>query len=131
MVKDNLSNFIVKLQNAGKAGKQSVSFPYSKLLASVAEVLQKEGYLIAIENKGKKLHRFLDVTLAYDEQNKAKIHGVSRISKPSRRVYGKAKNMFPVLNGMGRLVVSTPKGIMTNVGAKKARLGGELLFKIW
>ncbi len=131
MVVDNLSNFIVKLQNAGRAGHPSVSFPYSKLLAAVAEVLQKEGYLIAVERKGKKMHKFLEVTLAFNEHKQPKLNGVARISKPSRRVYVKSTHLYPVLNGLGRSILSTPKGIMTNITARKQKIGGELLFKIW
>lgn len=131
MVKDNLSDFIVKLKNAGKARKSTVLFPYSKMIVSVAEVLQKEGYLVSIERKGRKMAKFIEVTLAFDENKNAKITGVTRLSKPSRRVYGGAKTFYPVLNGIGRLIVSTPKGIMTGSMARKQGIGGELLFKIW
>ncbi|OHA25973.1 MAG: 30S ribosomal protein S8 [Candidatus Taylorbacteria bacterium RIFCSPHIGHO2_02_FULL_46_13] len=131
MVKDNISDFIVKLSNAGKAGKPTVLFPYSKMIAAIAEVLHKEGYITLIERKGKKMGKFLEVTLAYDESKHAKISGVARVSKPSRRVYGKSNQLFPVFNGLGRLVLSTPKGIMTGGAARKEHLGGELLFKIW
>ncbi|HEY4499329.1 MAG TPA: 30S ribosomal protein S8 [Candidatus Paceibacterota bacterium] len=131
MVKDNVSDFIVQLKNAGKAKKPSVLFPYSKMIASIAEVLHKEGYLTSIERKGRKMRKFIEVSLAFDESKNPKIAGVTRLSKPSRRVYGKAKTFYPVLNGIGRLIVSTPKGIMTGSMAKRQGLGGELLFRIW
>ncbi len=131
MVKDNVSDFIVNLKNAGKAKKLSVVFPYSKMVVSIAEVLRKEGYLTSIERKGRKMQKFIEVALAYDEGKNPKITGVDRLSKPSRRVYGKAKTFYPVFNGLGRLIVSTSKGIMTGSMARKQGLGGELLFKIW
>ena len=131
MVKDHISDFITQLSNAGKARKPSVFFPYSKVIAAIAEVLQKEGYLVSIERKGKKMLKFIEVSIAYDERKNPKFVGVSRISKPSRRVYGGAKTFYPVLNGLGRLIVSTPQGIMTGGSARKQGVGGELLFKIW
>ena len=131
MVKDNLSNFITVLKNAADAGKQSVLFPYSKMIASIAELLQKEGYLISVERKGKKMTKYIEVVLAYNEDKNPKITGVARVSKPSRRVYSRSKNLYPVLNGIGRVVLSTPKGVMTGSAARKERVGGEVLFKIW
>ncbi len=131
MVKDNISDFLAKLKNAAYAGKLSVVFPYSKMIVSVAEVLQKEGYISAIERKGKKMSKLLEVTLSYSEDEKPKINGIARISKPSRRVYGKSHQLFPVLGGLGRIILSTSKGVMTGGSARKQHLGGELLFKIW
>ena len=131
MVKDNVSDFLAKLKNAAEARKPSIIFPYSKLVIAVAEVLQKEGYLLSVERKGKKMAKCLEATIAYHENKMPKLSGITRLSKPSRRVYGKAKTFYPVLNGLGRLIVSTPKGIMTGGAARKQGVGGELLFKIW
>lgn len=131
MVKDHVSDFVIALKNAGSAGKKSVSYPYTKLLAAIAEVLQKEGYVVSVDRRGRQARKFLEVSLAYDAEKRPKISGVSRVSKPSRRVYGKAKHLYPVLNGLGRIVLSTPRGVMTDVDARKQRVGGELLFKIW
>jgi small subunit ribosomal protein S8 len=131
MVKDNISDFIVKLKNAGVARKTVVAFPYSKMIASIAELLLKEGYLTLVERKGRKMTKYLEVTLAYDAQKLPKINGIARVSKPSRRVYRQAKSLYPVLSGFGRDVLSTPKGIMTGMMARKQHVGGELLFKIW
>jgi|SRR3989344_1551524 len=131
MVKDPISNFIVKLLNAGKAGKPTVLMSYSKHVAAIAEVLQKEGFLASVERKGKKPAKHLEVVIAFNEQKQSKINGVDRISKPSRRVYEQSKHLHPVMNGLGRLILSTPRGIMTDRTARKERVGGELLFKIW
>lgn len=133
MVTDHLSDFIVKLKNAGQTGKPTMTFPYSKMVAAVAKVLEKEGYLSSVErkNKGETVGGSLEVTLQYGIDHDPKIHGVARISKTSRRVYGKSKRLHPVLNGLGRLILSTPKGIMTERGARREGVGGELLFKIW
>ncbi len=131
MVKDNVSDFLAKLKNAGISKKPSVLFPYSKLIAAIAELLQKEKYLTAIERKGKHMAKLIEVTLAYDEAGQSKINGISRISKPSRRVYSKSTRLYPVLNGLGRIVLSTPQGLMTDRTARREKVGGEVLFKIW
>ena len=131
MVKDNVSDFLVKLKNAGIAKKPSVSFPYSKFIVAIAELLQKEKYLTAIERKGKQRRQFVEVVLAYDESGHCKINGIARISKPSRRVYSKSTRLYPVLNGLGRAVISTPQGLVTDRTARKQKIGGEVLFKIW
>ncbi len=131
MVKDNVSEFLAKLKNASSARKQSVVFPYSKFIVAIAELLQKEKYLTAIEKKGRQMAKVIEVTLAYNESGLPKINDVARVSKPSRRVYSKSTKLYPVLNGLGRIVISTPQGLMTDRTARKQKIGGEVLFKIW
>lgn len=129
MVTDPLANFITALQNAAKAGVELVVVPHSRLKDAVAIVLKKEGYLSNVEHKGKKTNK-IEVTVAYDN-GEARIHGVKRISKPSRRMYLGATEIYGVKNGYGHLVLSTPEGVMTGQQAKKAKVGGEVLFEIW
>jgi len=131
MVTDHLSDFLARLSNAGKARQTSVQYPYTKFIGAVAEVLQAEGYLSSVEKRGKKARKLLEVSLAYDERKQPKLNGIARVSKPSRRVYSRSSRLHPVLNGIGRLIISTPKGIMTERTARKEHVGGELLFKIW
>ena len=97
---------------------------------AVAETLVKEGFLKSISKKGKKVVKLLELELAYDGKT-PKIHDVMRISKLSRRIYQKAKSIRSVRQGYGRLILSTPKGILSDREAKKANIGGEALFKIW
>jgi small subunit ribosomal protein S8 len=129
MLSDPLANFITALQNAARAGVEVVIVPHSRLKDAVATVLKKEGYLSNVEHKGKKTNK-IEVTLAYDN-GEARIHGVKRISKPSRRMYLGVSEIYGVKNGYGHLVLSTPEGIMTGQQAKKAKVGGEVLFEIW
>lgn len=130
MVKDSVSNLIIKLKNAGNAGNVMTEVPYSKLIEAILSLLEKEGYIKSFTKKGKKLIKSIDVELAY-EDGKSKIEGVERISKLSKRAYAGVAGMRPVRSGYGLLVVSTPKGILTSTEAKKANVGGEVLFKIW
>lgn len=97
---------------------------------AIAEKLKEAGFVANIEKKGKKVRKTLDVTLKY-ESGKPTIHGVKRISKPGRRMYRSAKQVMPVRYGHGALVLSTPKGVLTDKEARTAKVGGEALFEIW
>jgi small subunit ribosomal protein S8 len=130
MITDPISNFIISLKNASDAKKTSISVPYSALKESIAHALKKAGYVLNIEKKGKKVIKTLDVELAYIGEE-PRIHGVDRISKPSRRIYQKAKDIHMWKSGFGNTVFSTPKGILLDIDAKKNKVGGEVLFKIW
>lgn len=131
MVSDPVADFITRLKNAGAVKHETVSVPFSIFKQAIAEKLQQVGYLKAIEKKGKKIRKTLDVTLKYDEAGEPAIHGVKRISKPGRRLYKGANQIMPVKYGHGALLLSTPRGIMTDKEARKEKVGGEALFEIW
>ena len=127
---DQIADMIVRIKNAGDARKESLVLPYSKMKLSIAEILQKEGFVKNVVKKGKKVINSIEITLIY-EGDAPRIKGVDRISKFSRRVYQKSKDLRPVMQGQGLLVLTTPKGILTSKEARKANVGGEPLFKIW
>jgi small subunit ribosomal protein S8 len=128
---DPIADMIIRLKNAGASRKESLVFPYSKLKLAVLDTLMKEGYVTSFGKKGKKVVKFIEVVLAYDENGQSKITGVERVSKTSKRVYSKAKDIKKVRSGFGALILSTPKGIMTDKVAKAQNIGGEAMFKIW
>jgi len=128
---DPISNMLIQIKNAAMVGKPSVSVPFSNLKMEIAKVLQKEGYLKSVVKKGKKIKKVLACDLTYNEAGKARFTDVVRVSKLSRRVYIGVKELRPVRQGTGSMVLSTPKGIMTDKEAKAANQGGEVLFKIW
>lgn len=130
MVKDTLSDYISNIKNAAASQKELVTLPYSNLLMAVTDVLETEGYVKNITKKGKKGIKSVEIKLVY-AGNLARIHGAERISKPSKRIYAGSTDIPRVKNGFGTLIVSTSKGVMTDVQARKDGLGGELLFKIW
>ena len=119
------------MKNGSLAGKESVSFPYSKMKNAISECLKKAGYVSEILKKVKKGQPILEVGLIYTEDKKPKIAEVERISKQSRRVYFGMKDIHSVRNGTGLLVLSTPKGILSGKEARKEQVGGEALFRIW
>lgn len=127
---DPISNMIIMMKNASLANKATTAFPYSKMKLAIAECLKKEGYISDFAKKVKKGRPVLEVSLIYIDK-KPKISEVTRISKQSRRVYFGMKDIHTVRNGMGLLVLSTPKGILSGREARKEQVGGEALFKMW
>lgn len=131
MNNDPVADLIVRLKNAAAIGKSSVSIPFSNFKLAIAEALKGAGYVKTVEKKGKKVKKILDITLTYDEAGRPAITGVKRISKPGRRIYRGARELFSVRYGHGALILSTPKGILTNAEARKQKVGGEALFEVW
>ena len=127
---DPIADMIIRIKNASDSKKESVILPYSKLKLAILDCLMKEGFVKSFGKKGKKIAKFIEVALVYDE-NGPLIHGIERVSKTSKRVYSKAKDVRRVRSGMGAMIISTPKGIMTDKMAKEQNVGGETLFKIW
>lgn len=127
---DPISDMIIRLKNASRAGRKLVAFPYSELKLNIASVLEKEGFLKNVSKKGKKLSKLIEVELVF-EGKEPKIRDVKRVSKFSKRVYFKVRDLRPVKNRFGRLIISTPAGILTDKEAKEKNVGGEALFEIW
>ena len=127
---DPISNMLIVMKNGSLAGKESVFLPYSKIKNAIAECLKKEGYISSISKKIKKDQPVLEIGLIYADK-KPKITEVERISKQSRRVYFRMKDIHSVRNGSGLLVLSTPKGILSGKEARQEQVGGEALFRIW
>ena len=131
MVNDPIGDLIIQLKNASMAGNTRVVLPYSKFKFSVAISLKKNGFIKLVTKRGKKTQKFIEMELLYIDDGKARIQGVSRVSKPGKRVYQDVKSIFRVRSGQGALILSTPKGILTGDEARKEHVGGEALFTIW
>lgn len=130
MFTDPISDFLTRIRNAQAANALSLSAPASRLKRSIAEVLQREGYIESVEEKIDGQKHLLVVTLKY--LNKAPfIRSLRRVSKPGCRVYRRASELPRVLSGQGFLILSTSSGIMTSKEARKRRLGGEVLCEIF
>lgn len=127
---DPISSLIIKLKNANTAGKANVSFPYSKMREAILMTLEKEGFVKSVSKKGKKVAKEIEAELVYDNGS-AKITGIEQISKQSRRIYQGASELRSVRSGFGALILTTPKGILTGKEARKEKVGGEVLFRIW
>ena len=127
---DQIADLITRIRNAIMVGKHEILVPTSKLKTQVVEVLQKNGYVASFEIIEGSPRGTLHVVI--NEPGKvAKINEIAKVSKPGRRVYSVADDLPTVKSGRGMLIVSTSKGLMTGREAKKNRLGGEILVKVW
>ena len=115
MVVDPIADFINQLKNAGAVKREIVSVPYSKFKYAIAHKLKDAGYIKDVSKRGKKTKKCVEVELSYDKNGMPRISGVQRISKPSRRVYERADKIHTVKYGIGALILSTPKGIMSGI----------------
>lgn len=130
---DPIADMLTRIRNASRARHQKVSVPWSRVKENVARVLVEEGYLK--EQKRVKAAagwgEELVIQLKFDQENRSIISGVKRVSTPGRRVYVGAKEATPIRKGLGIHILSTPKGILVDRDAQKARVGGELICSVW
>ena len=127
---DQIADLITRIRNAIAVGKTEILVPTSRLKVNVAEVLAKNGYIAEFKVEDGKPRGILKVTINKAGEN-AKINEITKVSKPGRRVYSSADEIPVVKSGRGMVIVSTSKGLMTGREAKKNRLGGEILVKVW
>ncbi len=127
---DQVADLLTRIRNAVKVHKNEILVPTSKLKAGVVEVLAKNGYVSSFEIIEGKPRGMLHVVINEPGMT-AKINEISKVSKPGRRVYSSADELPVVKSGRGMVIVSTSKGLMTGREAKKNRLGGEVLVKVW
>ncbi len=131
MITDPISDLLIRVKNGSDANKPSVEVIYSKFAESVAHALKKAGYVSSIEKKSTgTVGATLLLGLVYINGS-PRIHGAERISRPSRRMYQKSGDIRMYRSGFGNTFLSTPKGVLVDVDAKKSKVGGEVLFKIW
>ncbi len=127
---DPITDMLNQIRNAQAVAKTDVTLPFSKLKNEIAMVLAKEGFLGEVKKMEKGKRKMLKVGLKY-EHGVAKIEGSKRVSKPGQRIYAGNDEIKKVRGGFGISVISTPKGLMTGLSAKKAKLGGEVLLEVW
>lgn len=127
---DQIADLITRIRNAILVGKTEIRVPTSKLKVAVAKGLKKGGYIEAVEVEDAKPRGILHIVIN-NAGEIAKINEISKVSKPGRRVYAAADEIPKVKSGRGIVLVSTSKGIMTGEEARKNRLGGEILVKVY
>ena len=127
---DPLGDMLTRIRNGQQARKDSVLSPASKLRARVLDVLQREGYIRGYSEEVLAGHKGLRIELKYFEGQPA-IHHLARISKPGRRVYTGARELPHVRNGLGTVIVSTPRGVLSDAEAREQNVGGEDLAEVF
>ena len=131
-VTDPVSDMLTRIRNGYIAKLDSVNIPYSKLKIEIAMILDEEGYIRSYEIcKDENIGGLIKVYLKYDKDKKSVITTLKRISKPGLRVYAQKDEIPRVLGGLGTVILSTSKGVLTGTGAKKLGVGGEVICSIW
>jgi small subunit ribosomal protein S8 len=128
---DPLADMLTRIRNACMVHYTTVDIPLSKVKKGVAEILKKEGYIndYAVINEGSQ--GTLRIDLKYDQDERAAITGLKRVSKPGRRLYAKTGNIPKVMSGLGVAILTTSKGVMTDMEARQLGVGGEILCEVW
>jgi small subunit ribosomal protein S8 len=132
MVTDPVADLLTRIRNAHMAQKDKLDVPSSKLKQAIVKILKEEGYIKnfkVVDGKGR--HPIIRVYLKYEPNGKPIINGLTRVSRPGRRVYCGKDDAPKVLNGLGISILTTNKGIMANNKAKKLGVGGEILCNVW
>ena len=132
MVTDTISDMLTRIRNANMIKHQVVQIPSTRMLLSITEILKQEGFIESFENYVEDGKKYLLISLKYTgKARKPVICKIERISKPGLRVYVNSKNLPKVLDDLGIAIISTSKGVMTNLKAKELGIGGEVLCYVW
>ncbi len=131
MMTDPIADFLTRLRNAQLARHKTTTVPSSKIKVRIAEILKDEGYLDDVRVEDNDGRAVLHVTLKYDERSLPVIEGITRISRPGLRRYSAADDISKVRGGIGLAIISTSRGLMTDVQARRDRVGGEVLCTVW
>jgi len=127
---DPIGDMLARLKNSQLRNHKEVKLPSSKFKVKIAEILKNEGYIIDFKeiNEDKKVN--LLINLKYNSGNPV-INSIERVSKPGRRIFSSAESLPKINNGLGIAIVSTPKGVMTDIDARKHNIGGEIICKVF
>lgn len=128
---DPIADMLARLRNANSAYHDTVTMPHSKLKVSIAEILQREGYISGWTESDELVGKTLTLNLKYGPSRERSIAGIRRVSKPGLRVYAKSTNLPKVLGGLGVAILSTSSGLLTDRQAKAKGVGGEVLAYVW
>ena len=132
MVTDTISDMLTRIRNANMVKHQIVQVPATKMSLSIAKILKEEGFIEDFESYTENNLRYLLISLKYTGKSRESvICKIERISKPGLRVYSNSKGLPKVLDNLGIAIISTSKGVMTNLKARELGIGGEVLCYIW
>ena len=128
---DPVGDMLARIKNAQVRTHKNVSLPSSNFKIKIAEVLKDEGYIIDYNiNNLENNKNQLTITLKYNYGNPV-INSIERVSRPGRRIFSSAESLPKINNGLGIAIVSTPKGVMTDINARKQKVGGEIICKVF
>ena len=128
---DPVADLLTRVRNAVLTSKKSVKIPYSGLKKNICRVLKEQGFITEYLPEMEGTKAILRVELKYGPDGEQVLRHIRRISKPGRRVYTSVEKMPEVLNGLGISVISSSKGVISSLEAKKMKIGGEILCEVW
>ena len=131
MHSDPISDFLTRIRNAASVAKDYVSIPHSRLKERLANLLVDEGYLLSYKVKEDNQKKELVIELKYTEEGSPVLAGMERISKPGKRVYMESNGIPRSMGGLGTVVVSTSRGLLSDSDARRRKLGGEIICEVW
>ncbi len=127
---DPIGDMLARIKNSQVRNHKKIQLPSSKFKVKIVEVLKSEGYIIDFKVDDDEKKPNLEINLKYNLGNPV-ISNIERISKPGRRIFSSAESLPKINNGLGIAIVSTPKGVMTDVDARKQKIGGEIICKVF
>jgi small subunit ribosomal protein S8 len=130
-ISDPIADMLTRVRNASRARHTEVVVPASRTKREIARILKEEGFIADVREERAGPAQLLRLELKYVDGKVPVVSGLKRISKPGLRVYAQKTDIPRVLGGLGIVIVSTSKGIMTGAQAKQAALGGEILAYVW
>lgn len=128
---DPIADLLTRIRNAAHAGHEDVCIRYSKMKESVARILSQEGFIGNVDAVGEGVRKQLVISIKYASFRQPPFTSLDRTSKGGRRVYLSHKEIKPVRQGMGISILTTPKGVMTDVQARQQGVGGEVVCTVW
>ena len=127
---DPIGDMLARIKNSLLRNHKKVELPSSKFKIKIAEVLKNEGYIIDYNVSSDEKKPILEILLKYNYGTPV-ISSIQRVSKPGRRIFSSAESLPKINNGLGIAIISTPKGVMSDVDARKQKLGGEIICKVF
>jgi len=127
---DPIGDMIARIKNAHMRNNKIVELPSSNFKVKISEVLKSEGYIIDYKINNNEKKPILAINLKYHSGNPV-ISAIERVSKPGRRIFSSAESLPKINNGLGIAIISTPKGVMSDIDARKQKVGGEIICKVF
>ena len=127
---DPIGDMIARIKNAQLRYHKKIELPSSNFKVKIANVLKNEGYIIDYKTFSELNKLKLEILLKYNSGSPV-ISSIQRVSKPGRRIFSRAESLPKINNGLGIAIVSTPKGVMTDIDARKQKIGGEIICKVF
>ena len=131
MVSDPISDLLTRIRNAVMVSKSNIEIPHSNFKFELASLLKNEGYVSDVKISGDGTKKLIDIELKYSDEGTPVISGMNRLSKPGNRVYSSFDKLPRNNGGLGTVVVSTSRGLLSDSEARKRKLGGELICEVW